>query len=354
MGRNSYRKLIQLLRSDDGSREKLLGRCAEVAAHNAEHSRLYSLPLELLATINDYLPLASGLALKLTCSKFYQSSVFNRTQRCADRTDRFKVLCLLECDGSLEGYCCKGCLTMHHYTAFSNEELAKKPHTRYCLRTMKCFRVGLFRELSFAELQEAYREQVESYRTNRQNLRVNDCNENGTLISQDGTIYFISRERRLYIAFFIGYSSQLSSAYHFTNFCRSLNIPFCPHMTMGDEKVTNLIFKHSDHFHSCKKCKTKVCFDTEDLMAYFFVIRKFGRLSSPKNSKWLAHTFASKDPLLETHCKAVHDWKSKNPLNSRKPLAQLQLQNLRTPGFTNQFKRVTLPRSRWEQWFHKQ
>ncbi|OAX77561.1 hypothetical protein ACJ72_08139 [Emergomyces africanus] len=192
MGRNPYRKLIQLIRSDDGSRETLLRRCAEVTAHNTEHSHLYNLPLELLATINDYLPLASGLALWLTCSKFYQSSVFNRTQRCADRTDRFKVLCHLECDESLEKYCCKGCLTMHHYTAFSNEELAKKPHTRYCLTTKKCFRIGLFRELSFAQLQEAYREQVENYRINRTNSRILDFNENGTLISQDGIIYFIS------------------------------------------------------------------------------------------------------------------------------------------------------------------
>ncbi|OAX85124.1 hypothetical protein ACJ72_00496 [Emergomyces africanus] len=72
--------------------------------------------------------------------------------------------------------------------------------------------------------------------------------------------------------------------------------------------------------------------------------------------KWLAHTFASKDPFLETHCEAVHDWRSKHPLNSRKPLAQLQLlqhKNLRTPDFANLFKRVTLPRSPWGQWCHK-
>ncbi|OJD15764.1 hypothetical protein AJ78_04021 [Emergomyces pasteurianus Ep9510] len=70
MGRNPFRKLIQLIRSDD-SREKLLSRYAEVAARNTDHSHLYSLPSELLSTINDFLPLASGLALRLTCSKFY-------------------------------------------------------------------------------------------------------------------------------------------------------------------------------------------------------------------------------------------------------------------------------------------
>ncbi|EER40326.1 predicted protein [Histoplasma capsulatum H143] len=77
MGRNSYRKLIQLLRSDDGSREKLLGRCAEVAAHNAEHSRLYSLPLELLATINDYLPLADVQTERIVLKCYVSSNVMD-------------------------------------------------------------------------------------------------------------------------------------------------------------------------------------------------------------------------------------------------------------------------------------
>ncbi|KAL2388926.1 hypothetical protein RJ035_002755 [Blastomyces gilchristii] len=255
MGRNIFRKVIQLTRSDD-LHENRSRYSVEAAAHNANNSRLYNLPPELLATINDYLPLASGLTLRFTCSKFYQSSVFNHTQRCADQTDRFEALCHLEYDGVVKGYCCRGCLRRHlYYTAFSNEELAKKAHARYCLATMKCFRIGLFRELSFAELQKAYREQV---KVRGRITEVHDCNDQGNLVA-------------------------------------------------------------------------------------------------PEDRKWLAHTFASKDSLLETHCEAVRDWQSKNPLNSRKPLQQLQLlqhENLRTPDFGNLFTSVTLPRSRWRQWFH--
>ncbi|OAT07834.1 hypothetical protein BDBG_03862 [Blastomyces gilchristii SLH14081] len=354
MGRNIFRKVIQLTRSDD-LHENRSRYSVEAAAHNANNSRLYNLPPELLATINDYLPLASGLTLRFTCSKFYQSSVFNHTQRCADQTDRFEALCHLEYDGVVKGYCCRGCLRRHlYYTAFSNEELAKKAHARYCLATMKCFRIGLFRELSFAELQKAYREQV---KVRGRITEVHDCNDQGNLVAPEGCIYFYHRRRRIFTGFHIGSSSQLSSSSrcHFAEFCRSLNIPFCPHMTMGDDDVIDLFFRGDFCWHKCKRCKTKVCFNSRNPRAFLFVSRYFGKLSSPKDRKWLAHTFASKDSLLETHCEAVRDWQSKNPLNSRKPLQQLQLlqhENLRTPDFGNLFTSVTLPRSRWRQWFH--
>ncbi|PGH06159.1 hypothetical protein GX51_02547 [Blastomyces parvus] len=352
MGRNLFRKVTQRTRTDDFHENKA-HRSAEAAAHNANHSRLYNLPPELLATINDHLPLVSGLTLRLTCSKFYQSSVFNHAHRCADRTDRFEALCHLEHDGVGLGYCCRGCLKRHrYYTAFSNEELAKKAHERYCLATMKCFRVGLFRELSFDELQRAYREQVQGRRRVTYFL---DQSDQGNLVAPEGCIYFYHRCRRIYATFYIGSKSRLSSSSHFAEFCRSLNIPFCPHMTMGDDEVIDLFFRGHHFWHKCKRCKTKVCFDRTRPRAFFFVSRNFGRLSSPKDPKWLAHTFASKNPLLETHCEAVCDWQRNNPLNSRDPLRELQLlqhENSRTPDFGNLFTSVTLPRSRLRQWFH--
>ncbi|EER37826.1 predicted protein [Histoplasma capsulatum H143] len=352
MGRNLFRKVIQQTRSDD-FHENSARRSVEAAAHNANHSRLYNLPSELLATINDHLPLASGLTLRLTCSKFYRSSVFNHTQRCADQTDRFEALCHLEYDGIVKGFCCRGCLKRHrYYTAFSNEELEKKALARYCLATMKCFRIGLFRELSFAELQKAYREQV---KVRGRITKFHDSNDQGNLVSPEGCIYFFHCRQCIFTAFYVCRSSQLASSTHFANFCRSLNIAFCPHMAMGDDDVIHLFSRGVSCWHKCKRCKTKVCFDSRKRKAYFFVSRNFGKLSSPKDPRWLAHTFASKDPLLETHCEAVRDWQSKNPLNSRGPLQHLQLlqhENSRTPDFGNLFTSVTLPRSRLRQWFH--
>ncbi|PGH12387.1 hypothetical protein AJ79_04335 [Helicocarpus griseus UAMH5409] len=120
-------------------------------------------------------------------------------------------------------------------------------------------------------------------------------------------------------------------------------------MTMGDEEVTSLFYAGYLYYHKCKRRKTKVAFDHRGPVAGFFVVRNFGKLSSPKDPMWLAHTFASKDPLLEAHCEAVHSWQVENPINSRKPLEQLQLlqhEKSRTPDFGNLFTKVTLPRSR--------
>ncbi|PGH28810.1 hypothetical protein GX50_08454 [[Emmonsia] crescens] len=352
MGRNLFHKVIQLIRSDD-YRENLRRRSAEAAANNTNHSRLYRIAPELLATINDHLPLASGLALRLTCSKFYWSSVFNHSQRCADRADRFEALCMLECDGTVKGYCCRGCLKRHRYTAFSNEELAKKAHTRYCLATMKCFRVGVLRELSFADVKAHLYEQG---KCGPKYKFLGGCNDQATLVSREVFIYSYHRRRRIYTSIDICRTSQLYSG-NFVNLCKSLNIPLCPHMTMGDEEVAELLFQKKIYpYHRCKRCKTKVELHLSGPMTYFRVSRNLGMLSSPKDPTWLAHTFASKDPLLDTHCKAVRDWQRKNPINSRKPLRQLQLlqhKKSRTPDFSNLFTNVTLPRSRWSKWFYK-
>jgi hypothetical protein len=138
------------------SRRRQRRRCAEAQLSNAAQSHLYNLANELLNIVYQNLPLEASIALTLTSSRFYHSAIFAsiRPDPKSPPETHFKALCMLEYDGSLTGYCCRGCLSKHSFAAFSCQELDKPATERYCLWTISCLRIGSRREFSFADMQK--------------------------------------------------------------------------------------------------------------------------------------------------------------------------------------------------------
>lgn len=96
-------------------------------SHNAAYSRLYSLSEDLLHIIKKDLSFEASVAMTLSCARFYHSAVFADIRRGKSLGEIFfTVPCLLEYDGHLNGYCCRGCSNKHSSASFSCEEL-KKP-----------------------------------------------------------------------------------------------------------------------------------------------------------------------------------------------------------------------------------
>ncbi|PGH16787.1 hypothetical protein AJ80_05102 [Polytolypa hystricis UAMH7299] len=88
----------------------------------------------------------------------------------------------------------------------------------------------------------------------------------------------------------------------FVTLCSGYNIPVCPHLRLGDEKILQQfpLRRRSKSggrdlpiFPQCHECKTE---------------RFVGYLDSPLDPYWLAQIFASHDPDLDDYYLDARDW----------------------------------------------
>lgn len=286
--------------------------CVESQSHNAVHSNLYKLPPELLDVIHRYLTTDASIALSLTCARFYHSSVLAgvRQDLVSTKTAHFSALCLLERDGVILGYCCRGCLRRHSSGAFSQDELEKRPSERYCLMTKKCVNLGTRTEFSFCDIERIIRQ---SKKMEPLPIRLPEIL---TKLFSSPVVFTKTTMRIIPV--------RAATKNRFVTLCTRLNFPLCPHMRLGDKKVTELYWsglfstwissRRHDRSHNCKSCKTQITLtrssstDYGDEWFMFRINRIIGRLLSPLEPTWLAHSFASKDPGLDDFLNATSGW----------------------------------------------
>lgn len=281
--------------------------------------------------------------MTLTCARFYHSAIFAsiRPDPKSPGETHFEALCMLEYDGNIKGYCCRGCLSKHSSAAFSFEELKKQATERYCLRTKLCLRVGRFQEFSFADMQKSLGVSKEK---KVQRVR---------LLDGLAKLYFcpvITIEDTFYLYPWL----QSVFEWEFVALCCKLNFPFCPHMRMGDLKILQLYpasRRSSDAKPlSCKHCETKVTFTRgvagDSRWAVFQTRRSIGRLFSPLDPTWLAQTFASKDPSLDDFCEASASWLEAYWQRQRTYASPLEKFDHPDPDADRLFTLPTLPKTR--------
>lgn len=263
-------------------------RAVRAQSHNMAHSHLYKLPGELLGQIYQYLPLESAAALTLGCAWFYHSVFAAGVQLRLRNAQiaRFEVRCMLEGDGTIRGYGCRGCQKRHPTAAFSRNELKSPATDRYCRMTKKCFWVCCGNYLSFADVKRTAEKAKargaaplcpsKPWGPGSQML-VHSTRER-EVISEVLFNYFVHTKR-----------DQITED-KFVALCTRLNRPFCPHMRMGDPEITRMLPPRGRDYHKCKHCKTVVTLmilpDGE--WAGFSIIRPIGRLLSPLDPRWLA------------------------------------------------------------------
>ena len=292
-------------------RRRSIHRCFESQYHNTVNSHLYKLPAELLDIITRHLTVDASIALALTCARFYLSTTLASVLK-SSMAAQFKRLCILEDGRDIKGYCCRGCLRTHSSAAFAYKELQKRPAERYCLTTKNCLRLGTLTELSFADIKRILNQSKE-----KKPLPTFLPNNLTKLLSSPATTIETS------IQVFPVRSLWITKS-RFAALCISLNFPLCPHMRLGDKKVTKLfqyaVFDTSlgsrlcDKSHKCKYCKTRFTLTRSSNTVHgnewgvLKVRRSLGRLHSPLEPTWLVHTFASRDLCLDDYCKAMNDW----------------------------------------------
>lgn len=301
--------------------------------------------------IYQHLTFEASIALALTCARFYYSSVFEGFRAGLKSTEsaKFAALCMLENDRVMHRYCCHGCLKTHSSAAFSQDELKKGPTERYCLVTKKCLRLNGV-DLSFADIMEMKRENG-MHGEKRRPIR---------LFNDSAKAFFSPMKTETTLRVFPIIAAVMGD--EFVALCTGLNIPLCPHMRMGDKEVTDLLgfkvvtmaieLRKPDESHKCKRCKTEVAitraWDPETGVDWceLIIYRTLGRLFSPLEPTWLAHTFASKDPYLDEYMKLTDAWFRANWIpphyyrNNQNDLAELV--NLQ-PDNDCLFTPITLP-----------
>lgn len=325
----------------------------ESKCHNATHSHLYKLPAELLDMVYQHLTFEASIALALTCARFYHSPIFTsiRQDLRSTKLAKFAALCMFENDRAIKGYCCQGCLTRHSSAAFSQDELEKLPAERYCLVTKKCLRLNSI-ELSFADIKntETEREKGKKEKKSRPIRLFNDFAKP-----------FSSPKKTITTLRMFPIEAGLTKE-RFAALSTRLNTPLCPHMRLGDKEVTELyrikLFislpppRRPGGSHKCKRCQTRVALtrtldpETGIDWCVLKIHRALGRLFSPLEPTWLAHTFASKDPYLDEYMKVTDAWFGNHWAPSHFPWSDwndlAELDNLQ-PDNDRLFTPITLP-----------
>ena len=270
--------------------------------------------------------------LMLTCARFWNSrtgkGVFALTwQQLQPSPDgnspqsvRFHMLRMLEYDGMLSRYgqgkyCCWGCMAQHDREAFSCEEMARKvdlkangnlvsgqdESRRYCLATKKCFRL-VCQEFSFNEVKNVITTTSRTFPCGSDRGVFIICLHHGDMI------YYELVVARLHDFDLLG---------GLPAHLRAINIPLCPHICLGSPKVVKLyskvtpdrmLFPVYSSSLKCKHCKTRVRLDTSRGDIRFYIYRYIGRLKSPRDPAWLAHSFSSKDCYIDAHCQSFKHW----------------------------------------------
>ncbi|WEW56775.1 hypothetical protein PRK78_002227 [Emydomyces testavorans] len=259
--------------------------------------------------IYQHLPFQSSAATALTCARFYHLFIAGLRQTLqSNKTEKFEILCLLEIDGRIKGYHCRGCLKRHRFTAsFSLQELEKRPTERYCLRTQRSLRVSRTLDLSFSEVIEILEEPHQT----RNPKSWTSVNRYAAIIFSDlnpGIPNAIETAYPMYRADFP------ASKDWFVALCNRFNIPICPHLRMSDEKITgqfstDIAFRLWPRRHSypeCSQCKAKFVLRAREYgvghrYVEVAIIRPIGMLVSPLEPEWLAQTSATRDPALEKY-----------------------------------------------------
>ncbi|PGH21461.1 hypothetical protein AJ80_03252 [Polytolypa hystricis UAMH7299] len=292
----TFKALPTLLRAPHGSRRrKQRAECAPAA-----RGSLLGMPAELLYAIYENLSFNAALALTFTCARFYYSEATTNIHKSVKSSSaaRYILMCYLERDGMLKGYFCRGCWKSHSTSSsFSGEEFKKGAGRRRCLRTKQCFQslVGE-REMSFNEV-------VEYLRFPKKKKYV--WTSRVYLFHQRGIRYSLPLFNCRYV----------KSAATFRALCSGFNIPLCPHLRLNSKRVTEQFsdLSKSEPRVRCDSCKTDLCLSkqrsgTQDLEYTLVVRRSLGRLFSPRDPAWLAHTYSSRDPRLNTYCHEARHW----------------------------------------------
>ncbi|KAK2880180.1 hypothetical protein FQN49_000499 [Arthroderma sp. PD_2] len=295
---------------------------AESDSHNARHSHLYKLPAELLGMIHERLTPEDSFALALTCTRFYYSSILADVQRDlkATKIGHFVTLCMFEDVGDIDEYCCRGCLSTHPSSAFSQDELEKRHTERYCLKTKDSL-ISNNEWVSFSKIQG----------------EVNRLKEPKTLLPRTSmlTRLFSSPMTTMLTGYKLFPLREPMSKSHFEEVCKKINLPLCQHMRLGDKGFTDMfvpelytgerrskqewatLVENDYQSYKCKHCKaiaviTQI-FNTSRVgirnWCAVIIQRPLGRLLSPLEPAWLAHASASRNIAFNgNHHEALDKW----------------------------------------------
>lgn len=280
------------------------------------YSHLQKLPTEIIENIHEYLQYPESVALKLTCCRFYRGD-FGAARRRRLRLSRrvlFEISCLLEKDGIVKGYHCRGCHKKHSSTAFSLGELQGSPSNRYCLRTKKCLRITPSHLWSFNELVEM---QGITAGGNCLDCRPFPPSYATIAFHQDNPI----KSSFLDVSYPICLLKKGANAVDCLKNSRTHDIPVCPHFRVSTEMLVDLVtkVKHGGgdakpqpREVKCSQCKTQVNIgklpleDGSECIS-MFVRRDIGLLISPLERDWIAQTFETEDPQLSEYWAAAEE-----------------------------------------------
>ncbi|KAK2756394.1 hypothetical protein FQN54_005286 [Arachnomyces sp. PD_36] len=301
---------------------------------------LYLLPEDLLFIISQYLTHVEVVMLMLSCPRFWNSrngagvfaSIWQQLMSPDDNprdlrrmTMRFYILRMLEYDGLLQrgspsNYCCWGCMKVHEREDFPVKEFKKKVNlkknqdyllgkaTRSCSLSKRYIWFGVCSKMSFAELRNLVINPHTQQRRRNGWIRLRD--KNGFFFEACSSLEH--ETRWLTYAFPLGRIQEFPSLAHFMRHARTINIPLCSHIRIGDLEIIEL-YNRPLKSYSCQNCATTVTLEISQIGQHInvYVFRYVGSLRSPTDPVWMAQSHQTRDKGLRSHCRAFLNWYSR-------------------------------------------
>lgn len=226
---------------------------------NDVDSGFLSLPTELLMVLRPYLALASEVALRHSCSRFFH--LYTTQSFLLTGQELFGFLCMTERDQDptkLEKLVCGNCQELHHRSTFPAAEIKQPPNSRDCRQVWLC----AHRYLGYQKCVRMLKAGVESpfrvenllscsrCRNSIRNRSVADRPEKGTslndlenpkseslLISKIGILQAPSPLYNVRTSGGSGMYKEVFQAKSVSSALQAVNFRICPHLQLGDPYI---------------------------------------------------------------------------------------------------------------------
>lgn len=297
---------------------------------NRQHpASLYTLPLELIYHICQYLPMAETFCLMISCARFWNArtsiQTFVNIQQLLDAKvyptwdfieGRFHILRLMEfdklCGKGIRSFCSWACTTTHPKSSFpgllkpvnlkfSIEEQRQNCSiavTRSCRYKSRMIWVGICYEMVFAELR-ALMYGVKDF-TLPVTVQAGGCFSEHVEFNP-GTNHLISR-------FYLGRISDLGLD-GFDHLCRTLRLPICPHARIDRFAKRFLRDINPGFVRSCYLCGAEYwIIITSDDMIELHISRYVGPLITGFERIWIRASYIYVNTAFVDNCRAFSQW----------------------------------------------
>ncbi|PGH17133.1 hypothetical protein AJ79_01271 [Helicocarpus griseus UAMH5409] len=298
---------------------------------------LYMLPADLLCVICQHLTHAEAITLMLSCRRFWhgrngtgafariwQQMTLSVGEDLKKMTARFYVLRMLEYDGLLRKgspskYCCWGCLKAHEKQAFPPEEFAKmvdlkskqdchptEETSRSCTLAKRYIWFGVWTEMSLARLRHLIiHPNPDTKRGDTEgSLKIRD-GKNDYCFKNCSELVWESRQISYSIP--LAFRRDMTSFRNFKSHTRTVNLPLCPHLRLGDPEIVQLYLRPRPY--TCKRCATTIRIGYSRYNNLSVAVDRYvGLLRSPTDSAWMAQSYHSRHQRLDDNGLAFLDW----------------------------------------------